>query len=63
MNLVFMSNLDSYGNVPQGYTFYNNAAANADGYQHMAAFFPVDGRYIIVASRMNTAAVTRTTTT
>jgi hypothetical protein len=48
LNLVFLSNLDSNGNVPAGYTFYNNPAANADQYQHMAAFFPADGRYIIV---------------
>jgi hypothetical protein len=48
LSLVFFSNLDSNGNVPSGYTFYNYPQANADGYQHMVGFFPNSSQYIIV---------------
>jgi len=48
LSLVFMSNLNSSGNVPSGYTFYNDPNANADKYQHMVAFFPPNSNYIIV---------------
>jgi hypothetical protein len=47
LSLVLWSNVNSSG-VP-GNTFYNDATANADKYQHVVAFFPsTTSQYIIV---------------
>ncbi len=40
------SNENSNGNP--GNTFYNGASNNADGFQHMIAFFPSNSQYIII---------------
>jgi uncharacterized protein DUF4114 len=42
-----MSNLNSSGSTPAN-TFYNGSANNADGYQHLIAFFPDNSQYIII---------------
>jgi hypothetical protein len=41
-----MANMDSNGNPADVY--YNGASINADGYQHLIAFFPNNSQYLII---------------
>jgi hypothetical protein len=46
LGFFIYSNENSSGNA--GNIFYNGASNNADGFQHMIAFFPSNSQYIII---------------